>query len=112
MKRNNVCELELTYIVEQIGKINLGAKIVLIPAIPRFPELFASEGECFNHFQKGEKRLAGFAEEMDLEISTFMETLDPSANPGGIKKMLGTDSIHLNEYGKETLVNIILGHFD
>ena len=59
---------------------------MLFPPIQRFPELFASEGECFNHFKKIEKRLAGFTEEMDQEISTFMETLDPSANPGGIKK--------------------------
>ena len=112
VRRYQCVERELTQVVEEVGEECPGADIVLVPALPRHPDSFGSLRECFNHFKRLEGKLKSFAEDMDLEVATFIDTLDPEININGVKDILAGDGVHPNSAGKEFLKNVIEGYWE
>ena len=49
---------------------------------------------------------------MDLEVATFIDTLDPEININGVKDILAGDGVHPNSAGKEFLKNVIEGYWE
>ena len=107
VKRNAAVVREMTAVVEELSEECPGVDLVLIPALPRHPDAFGSGEECFKFFNRAEKKIKDFGEDMGLEVAPFMEALDPRVKDDGVGGLLAKDGIHPNPEGKKFLERVI-----